>query len=249
MAQVTELKRQSAAERQARIELAVFYRLVEYLGWGEGIYNHISLRLPEEPNMFLIKAHALTYDEVTASNLVKVDCREDLDERAGVNKVGFTTHAPIIRARQDVNCAVHIHTVPIMAMCAHPQGLRMLGVHSATFYQDIAYQEYRGVFENVDEQQRIIDDLGDKRVLLMRNHGAVITGSSVEDTFTALYSFAMACEVQLRIEASGHEPVEIDPKICAETVLQMKSHAKGRGGANWPAWIRRMDRLDPGYKD
>jgi ribulose-5-phosphate 4-epimerase/fuculose-1-phosphate aldolase len=249
MGQVTEIKRENASEREVRIELAAFYRLVEHLGWGEGIYNHIAVRVPGEPNKFLIKQHHITYEEVTASNLVKVDCREDLDERAGVNKVGFTTHAPIIRARQDVNCSIHIHTVPIMALCAHSKGLRMLGLHSVTFYKDIAYQEYLGVFENVDEQQRIINDLGDKRVLVMRNHGAIITGSSVEDTFTALYAFTMACDIQLRLEATGQECIEMKPEICEQTVRQMKSHAAGRGGANWPAWLRRMERLDPSFKD
>jgi ribulose-5-phosphate 4-epimerase/fuculose-1-phosphate aldolase len=248
---VTKTNHEHSAERQARIELAAFYRLVEYRGWGEGIYNHIALRVPAEPHLFLIKPHTLTYEEVTASNLVKVDCRQDLDERAGVNKVGFSTHAPVMRTRPDVNCSIHIHTAPIMAIAAHPVGLRMLGIHSVHFYDGIAYQdqEYGGIVESVDAQQSIVDGLGDKRVLIMRNHGALIAGSSAEDTFASLLRLHLACEVQLMLEAAGQGCREISPEACARGAEQQRRHDAGRGGADWPAWLRRMDRLDPGYKD
>lgn len=251
MPTVADLKNPVDSERQARIELAAFYRLVEFRGWGEGIYNHIALRVPEEPHKFLIKPHVLTYEEVTASNLIKVDCRQDLDERVGVNKVGFTTHAPVMRARQDVNCSVHIHTAPIMAVAAHPKGLRMLGLHALTFYGSIAYQkgDFAGVVDDVSDQQRIIDGLGNNRVLVLRNHGVLITGSSAEDAFAALHRFHLACEVQLLLEASGQGAMEIAPDDCARSLEQQRRHDAGRGGADWPAWMRRMDRLDPGYRD
>jgi ribulose-5-phosphate 4-epimerase/fuculose-1-phosphate aldolase len=237
-------------EQAVRVELAAFYRLVEYLGWGEGIYNHIAARLPDSPNQFLIKPHALLYDEVTASNLIKVDCRDDVDERLGVNKVGFTTHAPVMRGRPEVNCSIHIHTVPVMAMAAHPLGLRMICQQATGFYGDIAYDEFGGGFaENLNEQERILTALGDKRVLIMRNHGVLITGSSIENTFTWLKRFVLACEVQLTLEAAGHGAVEISPSAAARSAAQMKRHDAGRGGADWPAWLRRLDRLDKSYRD
>ena len=249
MSAITELAHpQAATEQDVRQDLAAFYRLVEHLGWGEGIYNHIAARVPGSPNEFLIKPHALTYEEVTASNLVKVDCRKDLDERAGVNKVGFTTHAPVMRVRQDVGCTIHLHTVPIMAIAAHPKGLRMVHQHSVRFFDSIAYQDYGGFFESVAEQQKLIDDLGDKRVLMMRNHGALITGSGIEDTFVSTLRFIYACEVQLAIEAAGQGVVEIPPDICRQTQLQFQRHDTGRGGADWPAWLRRIERIDPSYK-
>jgi ribulose-5-phosphate 4-epimerase/fuculose-1-phosphate aldolase len=238
----------AVTEREARVELAAFYRLVEHLGWGEGIYNHIASRVPGSPHEFLIKPHALTYDEVTASSLIKVDSRDDLDERSGVNKVGFTTHAPVMRARQDVNCTIHIHTVPIMAIAANPKGLRMLHQHSVRFYENVAYQDYQGFAESVEEQQRIIDDLGDKRVLVMRNHGVLLTGSGVEDSFTSLIRFIYACEVQLAAEATGQGVIEIPPDVCRQAVEQFKRHDSGRGGADWPAWFRRIERIDPSFK-
>jgi ribulose-5-phosphate 4-epimerase/fuculose-1-phosphate aldolase len=239
----------SADEAAARVELAGFYRLVEHLGWGDGIYNHIALRAPGEPHRFLIKAHAITYEEVTASNLVKVDAREDLDERAGVNKVGFTTHAPILRARQDVNCTIHLHTIPIMAIAAHPMGLRMVHQNSVFFFEKVAYQDYEGLAERVEDQQRLVDDLGANRVLIMRNHGAVITGVSVEQTFAMTLRFVQACQIQLAIEAAGQGVVEIAPDVCRLVARQLDQHDRGRGGADWPAWLRRLDRIDPSYKN
>lgn len=238
----------SDAEQLVRIETAACYRAVEYLGWGEGIYNHIATRLPENPNEFLIKPHALTYEEVKASNLVKVDAWGELDPLLGVNTVGFSTHAPIMRARLDVNCSIHLHTVPIMAIAAHPAGLRMLHQHSVRFYQDVAYQDYDGFAETPEAQQALIDAIGDKRVLVLRNHGALVTGKSVEDAFVSLIRFVYACEVQLTLEAAGQGMIELADDVCERAVEQFRHHDSGRGGADWPAYLRRMERLDPSFK-
>ena len=239
----------AATEASARIELAAFYRLVEHLGWGEGIYNHIALRVPGSPDEFLIKLHALTYEEVTASNLVKVNSHDDLDERAGVNRVGFCTHAPVMRARPDVDCTIHLHTVPIMAIAAHPKGLRMLHQHSVRFYDDIAYQDYEGFAESSEAQERLVRDLGSKRVLIMHNHGVLITGKSVEDTFTSTLRFMFACEIQLKLEACGQGGLDMSTEACRAAVEQFKRHDHGRGTADWPAWLRRLNRIDTSYQN
>lgn len=240
---------QVVQEREARVHLAAFHRLVEHLGWGEGIYNHIALRVPGEPDSFLIKQHELRYDEVTASNLVKVDCRDDLDEAAGVNAVGFNTHAPIIRERRDVACSIHIHTMPIMAMAAMRGGLKMLNVQSVVFYDGIAYMDFGGVVESHNAQQELLDALGDKKVLILRNHGAVITGKSVEDAFASTQRFIVACELQVQLQASGADVVEIPESQCREAIEIFRRHDSGRGGADWPAWMRWLDRIDAGYRD
>lgn len=239
----------SETEESLRIETAALYRAVEYLGWGEGIYNHIATRLPGSGDEFLIKQHALTYEEVKASNLVKVDAYGELDPGLGVNKVGFSTHAPIMRARPDVNCSIHLHTVPIMAIAAHPAGLRMLHQHSVRFYQDVAYQDYDGFAETPEAQQALIEAIGDKRVLVLRNHGALITGKSIEDAFVSLIRFVYACEVQLTLEAAGQGMVEMADDVCKRAVEQFRHHDSGRGGADWPAYLRRMHRLDPSFGD
>ena len=239
----------SDAERDARIQGAAFYRLVERQGWGEGIYNHIAVRVPDDTDRFLIKPHEITYEEVTASSLVKVDCRADLDERSGVNKVGFNTHAPIMRARRDVACTIHLHTVPIMAVAAMRGGLRMLNIQSVFFYGNIAYQDFGGVTESVNAQQELLDALTDKKVLILRNHGAVITGRSVEDAFTAPLRLMAACELQMRLFAGPDDILEIDDAACKIAADQLSRNDSGRGGADWPAWLRRLDRENPGYRD
>jgi ribulose-5-phosphate 4-epimerase/fuculose-1-phosphate aldolase len=237
------------AEREARIQLAAIHRMIEHLGWGEGIYNHIAMRVPNEPDQFLIKPHALRYDEVTATNLVKVDCRGDVNESNGVNSVGFNTHAPIMRERRDVECSVHIHTVPIMAVAAMKGGLKMLNTQSVVFYQNLSYMDFTGIVESPNSQQDLLDALGQSKALILRNHGAVITGRSVEDAFATVQRLVVACEIQMQLQASGAEVVEISEAICAQTVEIFRRHDSGRGGDDWPAWLRLLDRIDPTYRN
>jgi len=239
----------SDQEREARVELAALHRLVELHGWGEGIYNHIALRVPGEPDYFLIKPHELRYDEVTASSLVKVSCRDDIDEQSGVNKVGFNTHAPIMRERHDLECSIHLHTIPIMAVAAMTGGLKMLNVQSVVFYGSIAYQDFGGVTDSPTAQQDLLEALGEKRVLILRNHGAVLTGRTIADLFASTQRFVIACELQVQLQASGNEVVEIPQEKCRAAIEIFRKHDTGRGGADWPAWIRKLDKLDPSFRD
>jgi ribulose-5-phosphate 4-epimerase/fuculose-1-phosphate aldolase len=239
----------SERERHARIELAGLYRLIEHLGWGEGIYNHIALRVPGEPQHFLIKRHELAYEEVTASNLVKVPSDAEIGEADGVNGVGYHTHAPIMRARQDVQCSLHLHTVPIMALAALKDGVRMLNVQSLPFYDNVAAMAFGGTGLTRAEDDQMIACLGHRKVLLMRNHGAVITGRSAEDAFATALRFMAACRVQLEVAATGLEADALPEVVCARFAAQLQAHDAGRGDADWPAWLRRMDRLDLSYKD
>jgi ribulose-5-phosphate 4-epimerase/fuculose-1-phosphate aldolase len=240
----------SKEERATRIELAAFYRAVEHLGWGDGIYNHIAARVPGQPNTFLIKPHALIYDEVTASNLVKLDCHDAFSIESGVNQVGFTTHAPLMRARPAINCSIHIHTIAGSAISAHAKGLRPIHQQALRVIGRIAYSRpYEGFAESTNEEAAILQDLGDKTILIMRNHGAIVTGRSIGQTFDLLLAFVKACEIQLALEASGAEILEVPPHICEATARQFEHHDAGRGQADWPAWVRRMDRIDPSYRE
>src|SRR4029077_10029775 len=124
----------SPEEWQARTDLAAVYRLCAHYGWDDLIYNHCSMRVPGEPRKFLMKRHELLWAEVTASNLVKVDMHDDLDESAGVNRPGFTLHGGVLRGRPDVNCAVHVHTTTGMAICGLQSGLRMISQEAVRFY-------------------------------------------------------------------------------------------------------------------
>ncbi|HEX3708727.1 MAG TPA: class II aldolase/adducin family protein, partial [Pseudolabrys sp.] len=148
-AKISDMKRAgvSAEEWQARVDLAAVYRLVAHYGWDDVIYNHSSMRVPGEPRMFLMKRHELLYTEVTASNLVKVSMDEDLDEKAGVNRPGFTLHGGVLNARPDVNCAVHVHTNTGMAISGLKHGLRMVSQQAVRFYKRIGYHGYEGITE------------------------------------------------------------------------------------------------------
>ena len=145
----------SDAEWEARVDLAAVYRLIAHYGWDDVIYNHSSMRVPGEPRNFLMKRHELLYTEVTASNLVKVSMDEDLDEKSGVNRPGFTLHGGVLSARADVNCAMHVHTDGRHGDRRPKHGLRMVSQQAIRFYKRIGYHAYEGITEDFDERERI----------------------------------------------------------------------------------------------
>jgi ribulose-5-phosphate 4-epimerase/fuculose-1-phosphate aldolase len=238
----------SPEEWQARVDLAAAYRLIAHHGWADLIYNHTSMRVPGEERKFLIKRHGLLYTEVTASNLVKVAIDDDLDESAGVNRPGFTLHGGVLGARADVNCAVHVHTDLGMAISGLKSGLRMLSQPAIRFYQRVGYHAYEGITENFDERARINADLGRNRALIMRNHGLLTVGKTVREAFVLMKHLIEAANIQLMMEATGAELIEIPPEVCASTAAQYEHHDSGRGSADWPAYLRMLDQLDPSYR-
>lgn len=238
----------SQEEWEARVDLAAVYRLCAHYGWGELIYNHCSMRVPGEPTRFLMKRHADMWTEVTASNLVKVDMREDLDEAAGVNRPGFTLHGGLLQGRPDVNCAIHIHTDTGMAIAGLKSGLRMLSQQAVRFYNRVGYHPYEGITENFDERERILSALADHRALIMHNHGLVTVGKTARESFILMKHLMSAANIQLQMEATGNELIEIPADICEKVAAQFERHDAGRGSADWPAYGRLLDKLDPSYK-
>jgi ribulose-5-phosphate 4-epimerase/fuculose-1-phosphate aldolase len=239
----------SAEEWQARTDLAAVYRLCHHWGWGDLIYNHCSMRVPGGPKMLLMKQHELMWDEVTASNLRKVDMTADLDERAGVNRPGFTLHGGILQGRPDVNCVVHVHTERGMALAGLKHGLRMISQQALRFYNRVGYHPYEGITEDFGERERILKHLGKNRALIMHNHGFTTVGKNAREAFVLMKYLMSAAEIQLRIEATGKEAIEIPPEICEKAAAQFETHDAGRGSADWPAYLRLMDRVDPSYRD
>jgi len=237
-----------ADEWQARVDLAAVYRLVAHYGWDDVIYNHVSMRVPAEPRKFLIKQHELLYTEVTASNLVKVSMDEDLDEKSGVNRPGFTLHGGVLSARPDVNCALHMHTEAGMAIAAMKHGLRMLSQPAVRFYNRVGYHAYEGITEDFGERERINRDLGQNRALIMHNHGLLTVGNTAREAFVLMEHLAEAAEIQVKLEATGAELIEIPPAICEKTAAQFESHDRGRGAADWPAYLRILDNIDASYR-
>jgi ribulose-5-phosphate 4-epimerase/fuculose-1-phosphate aldolase len=236
-------------EWDARVDLAAVYRLTAHYGWDDVIYNHSSMRVPGEPRNFLMKRHELLYTEITASNLVKVSMDEDLDERAGVNRPGFTLHGGVLSARDDVNCAVHVHTELGMAISGLRGGLRMCSQPAIRFYNRVGYHDYEGITEDFAERVRINRDLGKNRAMIMRNHGLLTVGKTARESFVLMKALIEAAEIQLSMQATGDELVEISPEICEKTAAQYQTHDAGRGSADWPAYLRMLDKIDPSYRN
>ncbi len=238
----------SPQEWEARVDLAAVYRLVAHHGWDDVIYNHCSMRVPGEARKFLMKRHELLWTEVTASNLVKVDMDQDLDERAGVNRPGFTLHGGVLCGRPDIDCAVHVHTRTGMAIAGLERGLRMVSQEAVRFFGCIGYHPYEGITEDFAERERLIADLGKNRAMIMHNHGVLTVGKSAREAFILMKHLLEAAEIQLTLEAAGGELIEIPLEICKTTVQQYHKHDSGRGAADWPAYLRMLDRIDPSYR-
>jgi ribulose-5-phosphate 4-epimerase/fuculose-1-phosphate aldolase len=238
----------SPEEWQARVDLAAAYRLAHHYKWADAIYNHVSIRVPGEPDFFLIKAHELLYEEVTASNLVKVNSRnEDVDESFHVNKPGFTLHGGLMQARPDINAAFHTHIPECIVVSNQPDGLLPLSQSGMQFWGNVGYHDYQGITENLDERAAIAEALGDKHTLLMRNHGPVTVGKSMRDAFMLMRELETACKLQLQQQATGMNFTMPPKAVLDHYAEQRKSHNAGRGSADWPGWLRRLDRIDSSY--
>ncbi len=205
--------------------------------------------MPGAPDKFLIKAHVLLWDEVTASNLIKVAMFEELDESAGVNRPGFVLHSAILRARGDAGAVVHVHPAPCVAVSASKDGLLPLSQTAIRFYDRLAYHDYEGITEDAGERARIIADLGDKPAMLMRHHGATTLGASVRDAYMLMANLITSCEIQLSLLATGAELHLPSDEVCAHAARQFEAHDAGRGQADWPACLRELDRDDPSYRN
>src|ERR1700712_2660179 len=238
----------SPEEWQARTDLAAVYRLCAHYGWDDLIYNHCSMRVPGEPSKFLMKQHELLWTEVTASNLRKVDMNDDLDERSGVNRPGFTLHGGVLKGRADVNCAVHVHTETGMALAGIKNGLRMVSQQAMRFYNRVGYHPYEGITEDFSERERINAHLGKNRALILHNHGLLTVGKTAREGFILMKYLMESAEIQLRMEATGGVLIEIPPEICEKVASQYEKHDSGRGVADWPAYLRRLDKIDASYR-
>ena len=237
------------ADRRARVDLAAVYRLLASHGWGDVIFNHAAMRLPSDPKRFLIKRHELLYTEVTASNLVEVGMDEDLDERSGVNRPGFTLHSGVMRGRPDVMCSVHVHPEEGIALSGLKGGLRPLSQNAMRFYNRVGYHGYEGLTDGFAERERIIAALGRHRVLVMRHHGITTVGGTAREAFSLMKEFVRAARIQIMMESTGREVLEIPAEVCERVAAQYEKHDGGRASAEWPAYLRQLDALDPRYRD
>ena len=235
------------SEKDLRIQLAASYRLVEKLGWSYLIFGHLTARVPGPEKHFLINPYGLMYDEVTASNLVKIDLEGNIVEPSDweVNPAGFIIHSAIHSSKSNAHCVMHTHTNAGMAMAALKQGLINIDFNGSAFHNKVAYHDFEGVTLREDECKRIADDLGEKSIMILRNHGLLTAGSTVADAFMKLHLLESACKVQLMARACGE-----DLEFVPENVLE--SHAQGLKDSGsfklaFRALVRRMLRQDSSF--
>jgi len=242
----------SNEEWQTRVDLAAAHRLVAIFGWTNLIYNHVTARVPGEPDHFLLKPHHLLFEEVTASSLVKLDLDGNFvdqgDERS-LNVSGFNIHTAVFKARPEINCAVHVHTVAGMAMSARKSGLLPLTQGAMRFYNRLAFHDYEGMSSNENERERIARDLGKMKAMILRNHGLLTCGASIREGLILMKYLVTSCETQFMLEASGAEILTPDPETCEKAAQQWERHDGIGGEAEWPAMLRMVDRIDQSYKD
>jgi ribulose-5-phosphate 4-epimerase/fuculose-1-phosphate aldolase len=243
--------RVSEAEWQARVDLAAAYRLVAHFGWDDLVFTHLSARVPGSDHHFLVNPYGCLFEEITASNLVKVDLAGDkvMDSPHPVNPAGFTIHSAVHAAREDALCVMHLHTNAGIAVSAQRDGLRPLSQTALFPLASIAYHDYEGVALNDDEKPRLVADLGEANFLILRNHGTLTVGASVGEAFLAMYILERACQIQVMAQGGG-ELVEVPAPILAGIAAQAAAVTLGQGAALvWPAMLRKADRLDPGFRE
>ncbi|MEO8079592.1 MAG: class II aldolase/adducin family protein [Caldimonas sp.] len=220
----------AAAEWRLRLELAACYRLFDWLGWTTTIYNHISLRLPRPDPAYLINPFGLNYDEVSARNLVAIDLQgRKLDHSPHpVNTAGFVIHSALHAARGDAHCIAHTHTLAGMAVACKASGLRFDNFNAALLHGKVAYHDFEGVTTDPEEQPRLVASLGDRSVLILRNHGLLVSAGSVPEMFALMSTLQKACEVQVATDAMAGPNVDIAASVLAKVPRQ--DAALPRGG-------------------
>ena len=247
-------KGMSAAEWDARCELAAAFRMAARLGWTDFLGTHFSLRVPGTEDQFLINPYGLLFEEITASSLIKVDTEgAKLSESPyEVNRAGFVIHSAVHMGAPEAHCVMHCHTLAGVGVASQKQGLLPLTQMALTAWSDVRYHDYEGVADNEDERTRLVEDLGNGTMLILRNHGTLTVGATVGEAFARMNRIERACRFQLAALTGGAEPNVIPREVVDYTAQQGKELSRtGRAAGGkllWEALLRKLDREDPGYR-
>lgn len=252
LAQSALRQRVTQSEWTARVDLAACYRLAAHFRMTDLIYTHISARVPGPDDHFLINAFGLTWDEITASNLVKVTLDGDVVDDptgSGINRAGYVIHSAVHRARPDIACVIHTHTRAGIAVSAQQDGLLPLSQHAMRFTGNLAYHDYEGLALELDEQVRLVRDLGEHKAMILRNHGLLTCGASVAEAFDLMYYLERACDIQIAALTGGVAPRLAAPEVAAKVAQQFKTLPYKAKKTEWKALLRMLDRTDPTYRN
>jgi len=241
----------SPQEWQLRVDLAAAYRLVALYGWDDLVFTHLSARVPGTDGHFLINPYGFMFEEITASSLVKIDINGNkvLDSPYEINPAGFTIHSAVHSARDDAHCVMHTHTINGVAISAQAEGLLPLSQQSLFVLSGLSYHDYEGVALRDDEKPRLVNNLGKNNFMILKNHGLLTCAPSIPDTFLAMYIMEAACAIQLK--AQNAQKLTLVPNEVLKTMReQAQAATKGLGGAlAWPGLLRKLDRLDPSFRE
>jgi ribulose-5-phosphate 4-epimerase/fuculose-1-phosphate aldolase len=241
----------SEAEWAVRRDLAAAYRLCALFGWDDLIYTHLSARVPGPEHHFLVNPLGLGFDEITASNLVKIDLEGNIigDSPYTPNAAGFVIHGGIHANREDAQCIIHLHTEAGMALSCLEEGLLPITQHALRFLGRLGYHAFEGIALGVGERERLIQALGSAPALILRNHGTLTVGPSVGHAFVEMFYLEKAARAQLLAQATGKQLTFPDAVTAGKTVEQWVSNLVGQSSREWPALVRKLDKIDPSYAD
>lgn len=238
----------SAAEREVRVDLAAMFRLTRLFGWDDTVWNHITARVPGTDHSFLMHRFGLLYEEVSASNLIKVDENgKVLEGPPDINTAGFVIHSAVHLYHPDNRFVFHAHPPSALAATAFKDGIPYWVQDSSMLYGKVGYHDWEGLSVDLDERFRIAENLGDNKVLVMRNHGFLSVGETAGEAFMNMYYMIRMCEVALTAQASGLELEPASPALWEMSCKQYDSFAPGQ--FEWAALKRRCDRADPSYQN
>jgi ribulose-5-phosphate 4-epimerase/fuculose-1-phosphate aldolase len=245
-------ERVSAEEWDVRVQLAACYRFAAHFRMTDLIYTHISARVPGDENHFLLNAFGLMWDEVNASNLVKITLDgKIIDDPTGLgfNEAGFVIHSAIHGARHDVACVMHTHTASGVAVSAQQHGLLPLSQHAMRLTGNVGYHAYEGVALNLEERERLVADIGDKMTLILHNHGLLSCGNTVREAFDFMYYLERACQIQIAALAGGTPVITPSAEVAQKVADSFARPGYQEKKGEWRALIRMLEKMDPSYKD
>ena len=241
----------SVEEWDLRVRLAACYRVVDYLGWSEMVINHITVRVPGPEKHFLINPYGLTYDEVTASNLVKIDVDGNKveDSPYPVNPAGFVIHSAVHQHSDNAHAIIHTHTTEGVAVATKASGLKYNNFYALQLFDQVAYHDYEGLSIRMGEQPRILKALGNKPCLIFRNHGLLTTGHTIAMAFFHMWRLQRACEIQVLTDAMQGEDITVAPEIAQQNVIDANNFGDDGTVADkfFEGVVRKVQRLDPSY--
>ena len=233
----------------SRVHLAACYRLCALNQWDDLIYTHISAAIPGEPNHYLINPFGMQFDEITASSLLKVNVQGELlpNQSGMVNPTGFAIHGAIHRARSDAQCVMHLHNTAGIAVSAQRDGLLPLSQHAMRFIGYLGYHDYEGLALTESEGARLVAHLGNHPAMLLRNHGTLTVGRTVAEAYVVMATLIKACEIQVAAFSSPNL-IMPEPRIIEKAAADLHDLGAEEGVLEWPALLRKLDRIDPSYK-